>query len=112
MQHNISDYSSVELKKRMIFGIFMLLIIYLVAIVVYAKIEHWTLIESVYFATATMTTVGYGDLHPTTDESRLFTVVFLWCSVGIAIYFLYSVVGPAISMLEHRVGKREVKKFL
>lgn len=39
-------------------------------------LENWTFIESFYFSVATLTTVGYGDLHPTYDLSRLFTAVY------------------------------------
>ncbi|MCX6747534.1 MAG: potassium channel family protein, partial [Candidatus Nomurabacteria bacterium] len=36
-------------------------------------LEGWDLPTSFYFSVATLTTVGYGDLHPTYDLSRVFT---------------------------------------
>jgi voltage-gated potassium channel len=42
----------------------------------YHLIEEWSIVDSLYFTTMTVTTVGYGDLVPTTDASKLFTVFF------------------------------------
>ena len=30
----------------------------------YWRFEDWSIIESLYFSVVTLTTVGYGDLHP------------------------------------------------
>ena len=38
--------------------------------------EHWSLVDAVYFSIATFTTVGYGDLGPHTRASKLFTCLF------------------------------------
>jgi hypothetical protein len=38
------------------------------------KVEEWTFIECVYFTVVTITTIGYGDYHPTKDEGRLVTI--------------------------------------
>ena len=49
----------------------------------YSYLEGWSLIESLYFSVATLTTVGYGDLYPTTDMSRLFTTGYLIIGVTV-----------------------------
>jgi hypothetical protein len=38
--------------------------------------EHWSLVDAVYFSIATFTTVGYGDIGPHTGASKLFTCLF------------------------------------
>jgi voltage-gated potassium channel len=52
--------------------------------VVYHYLEGWSWISSFYFTACTLTTVGYGDLFPTTDVARLFTAVFALAGVAIA----------------------------
>ena len=65
-----------------------------------------TLIDAFYFTLITSSTVGYGDIHPGTDEAQLFTmsvVVLGVASFGIAIGAL---VGPAIqARLTNALGK-------
>jgi voltage-gated potassium channel len=45
-------------------------------------IEGWSLLDSLYFTVASVTTVGYGDLHPTGAAGRIFAIVFLLGGVG------------------------------
>ena len=40
-------------------------------------VENWNAADAVYFATVTMTTVGYGDLKPTDAETQVVTVIFI-----------------------------------
>jgi len=53
--------------------------------VVYHSLEGWTWTTSFYFTVCTVTTVGYGDVVPSTDVSRLFTAFFALAGVSIAL---------------------------
>ncbi len=48
----------------------------------YWEVEGWSVVDSIYFSVMTMSTIGYGDLTPTTPLSKLFTVVFSILSIG------------------------------
>ncbi len=50
----------------------------------YHYLEDWSWTESFYFTVCTLTTIGYGDLTPSSDASRLFTAFFALAGVGIA----------------------------
>ena len=63
--------------------------------------EHWNWIQSFYFTVATLTTVGYGDLHPTHDSSRLFAAFFILVGVGVALTAV-GIIGAAY--LEQRTN--------
>lgn len=71
-----------------------LLLLIFVGTVSYHWLEGWTWIQSFYFTVSTLATVGYGDLHPTTDESRMFTAFFILAGVSIAVAAL-SVIGSS-----------------
>lgn len=74
----------------------------------YRELENWSWIESLYFSVVTLTTIGYGDLHPTTDISRLFTVFYILFGV-VTVVSAISIVGAA-RIQQRSVGKRKVKR--
>merc|ERR1711998_533631 len=43
----------------------------------------WTWTDAVYFSVCSLTTVGYGDLFPQTDEGKIFTCVYVYFGIGI-----------------------------
>jgi voltage-gated potassium channel len=52
----------------------------------YTLIEGWTLWDSFYMTIITITTVGYGEVHPLSQAGRAFTVVILLSGVGSFFY--------------------------
>ncbi len=55
--------------------------------VVYARLEGWSLVDALYFSVVTLATVGFGDLHPTTEIGKLFTVGYILFGIGILAAF-------------------------
>ena len=51
---------------------------YLTGILYYQAIEGWTVLQTTYFITVTVTTCGYGYFHPTTDPSKVFTMFYIF----------------------------------
>ncbi len=56
--------------------------------VFYHFVEGWSFIDSLYFTVVMLTTVGFGDFHPTTEFSRMFTVLFILIGVSFILGFL------------------------
>jgi hypothetical protein len=56
--------------------------------IVYHYLEDWSWVDSIYFSTVAVTTVGFGDLTPTTDRSKLFTVFYLLSGIAIITSYL------------------------
>ena len=54
-----------------------------VGVIFYTRVEHWTVLNAIYFCVVTLATVGYGDITPTTDLGKMFTIVYI--IVGLAI---------------------------
>mmetsp|Transcript_139916 Transcript_139916/g.390007 ORF Transcript_139916/g.390007 Transcript_139916/m.390007 type:complete len:366 (-) Transcript_139916:265-1362(-) len=59
----------------------------------------WTGIDSLYFTTMTMSTVGYGDLSPSSDGSRAFTLFMIFVGIGV----IFPRVAGAITALTHPI---------
>ena len=51
----------------------------------YRLLEHWMLIDTVYFLLVACTTVGYGDYVPHTDIAKVFTAVYV--PIGTVVLF-------------------------
>jgi len=71
----------------------------------YHNQESWTYVDSLYFSSITLTTIGYGDLHPTTDASKVFTVVYAVLGVGFMLYFFSTIIGSYINHQEEHFDK-------
>jgi hypothetical protein len=73
--------------------------------------EKWTIIDSIYFAIVTVTTVGYGDLFPTTDIGKLFCI--FWVPVGVAwVCGALINVSAAVLQLQQRLQDKAEKMAL
>jgi hypothetical protein len=73
----------------------------------YWHFEHWTVMESLYFCIVTLTSVGYGDLHPTTGATQAFTVIYILTGIGIFVALLASVAERYIEQKSERTSARE-----
>jgi hypothetical protein len=47
--------------------------------------------------------VGYGDLVPTTDEAKIFTVFFMWTGISIGFYLIYTISIYREKNIDHRL---------
>jgi hypothetical protein len=56
--------------------------------VAYSLLEGWSLIDSLYFSVVALATVGFGDLVPTTEAAKLFTVGYIIVGIGILAAFV------------------------
>ncbi|HEX4900289.1 MAG TPA: potassium channel protein [Pyrinomonadaceae bacterium] len=59
-------------------------------------IEGWPVLTSLYVATQTVTTVGYGDVAPQTLLGRVFATAFMLAGVGVVLYALTSTVQSIV----------------
>lgn len=77
--------------------------------VFYHFVEGWSWINSFYFCVVTMATVGYGDLVPTTDIAKLFTILLILTGVGLLVAVLGQVASHMIDSRAQDLTRRQAE---
>jgi len=108
-----------ELKQRMgtfwnlVMGSFLLLLIFLFGILGFMLIEGWDLLSSFYMVVITLSTVGYGEVHPLSSAGRMFAALLIMSGVG---GFMYIVASFSQVLVEGRLqvlwGRRRMQKAI
>jgi hypothetical protein len=88
-------------KKRVL--LIWIVLIVLVGSFFYHRVEGWSWVDSFYFSVVALTTVGFGDLTPTTAGSKLFTTIYIVMGLSIFVAFANEVVKTRV----HRVSQRK-----
>jgi voltage-gated potassium channel len=103
-----------EYHKRLFYVLSIMVFLFFGGSFFYSKVEGWRMLDAMYFSATTMTTVGYGDISPKTDLGRLFTIFYLFASVGIAVYGLSLFAAHFVEVREdhwvERLDKVSIKK--
>ncbi|MFW5852545.1 MAG: potassium channel family protein [Nanoarchaeota archaeon] len=72
----------------------------------FKRLEGWSYMSSFYFSVVTLTTVGYGDIHPTTDISRLFTAIYILVGVTIAVASISVIAKNYVEVKEKEIRNK------
>src|ERR687893_2336720 len=65
--------------------------------VFYSFQEGWSLVDALYFSVTTLSTVGLGDLYPTTTIGKLFTIVYIFSGLGLIAGFINTIATETLS---------------
>ena len=107
----MEDEDHKEYHRRLLYIIVVILILLIGGAMFYHHVEKWRYLDAFYFVTATMTTIGYGDIVPKTDIGRVFTIFFAFASVGMALYGLSVLASHFVEEREEfwfrRIGIKE-----
>ncbi len=102
--------SITRLELQVIAAMLILTALLFTGTMVYRHLEGWGWIDAFYFCVTTLTTVGYGDFYPTTEQSRLFTAFYLIVGVGISLSALAVIGKNYLQLTEDRLLKRNWKR--
>ena len=98
-------------SRHLLISILLMVLILLFGTIGYMMLEGWRPLDALYMTIITLTTVGYTEINPLSEEGRAFTVVLIMFGVGL---FLY-VAGAVVQfMVEGRIrilfGRRRLDK--
>jgi voltage-gated potassium channel len=97
--------------KRIIIGLGCLIAILLIGSYGYVFLEGWNFFDGLYMTVTTLTTVGYGEVHPLSKTGRAFTILLIFLGVG---FMLYVVTALAQVVVEGQIqdifGRRRVER--
>jgi voltage-gated potassium channel len=92
-----------HLRKGIIF--FVLLIT--IGTIFYSHVESWQILDALYFSVVSLTTVGYGDLHPTHEITKIFTMLYILIGVGLLLYMIGTITHCIIKRNEKEIDHLE-----
>lgn len=84
----VRKIDTIDMELRRAFVVLVLMLI--VGTCVYAFAEGWSVLDAMYFSVITLTTIGYGDMHPTTQFAKVFTMGYVLIGVGLVFYIFTS----------------------
>lgn len=73
----------------------------------YHVVEKFTWLDSFYFCTITLTTIGYGDIVPTTSAGKLFTIFYVLVGIGIIATFANLLIKNAFLRRQLKNAKKK-----
>ena len=82
-----------EFRSLLLAVVFILLL----GAVFYNQVEGWNYLDSLYFTTSTLTTIGYGDFVPKTDLGKAFTILYIIVGMGTMLGFVNVVAHHVLS---------------
>ena len=82
----------------------------IVGTVFYTLVEGWSVVDAVYFSSMSLATVGYGDVVPTTDAGKIFTVVYVLAGIGILVSFFTALTKKTLEMQAERIRIRQAAR--
>ena len=79
---------------------------YVLACVVFIPLEGWSVLTTCYYATVTVTTVGYSDVSPATPKGKVFAMVFITFGLAFVFNIIAAIAGDVLdraqrSILDH-----------
>jgi voltage-gated potassium channel len=79
----------------------------------YIVLEGWSFLDAIFMTVTTITTVGYGEVHPLSAPGRVFTIVLIIVGVGGALYTFGALVGWLLAFdSPERQRRRRVERAL
>ncbi len=85
-----------RVRFRVRYAIIALALVIAFGTIGFRLIEGWSFTDSLFMTVTTVTTVGYGEVHPLSQGGRIFAIVLMLIGVGTVAYALSSTVQSIV----------------
>ncbi|MEP3838927.1 MAG: potassium channel protein [Algibacter sp.] len=104
-------------RTKIYTAFFLLVVIMLIGVFGYIMISGYSLVDAFYMTVITMTTVGFGEVVPLDDQSKIFTIFLILASVVIVGYALSVITEYILSKndleeLKHKKMQKKMDGFI
>ncbi len=99
-------------RQRLLPVVVLLLALIAFGAVSYSLLEGWPLLDALYAAVITITTVGYGDVVPVTPAGRLFAIGFTLLAISLGGYAISTFAVYTVETNKRRKSRRFRKRLM
>jgi hypothetical protein len=108
---HIPRHTQIHIRNLVLSMISVLLNI-LVGTIGYKLLDHFSLVDSIFLSCITITTVGYGNIAPTNDKSRVFTIIYAFFGTIITANALGNISNSFINYKKDSILHTELSRDL
>ncbi len=102
-----------QLRKRAILSISLVLIVLITGTAGFSTIEGWPLFDSFYMTVITLSTIGYQELHPLSQAGRVFNIFLVFFGVGVVAYVVNNGIKVVFEgEIQRSLGRYKLEKKL
>jgi voltage-gated potassium channel len=102
--------------RNLIFAAVMLTLVVSIGTAGYMILEKWNFLDSLYMTVITLTTVGFGEVHPVNEQGRILTMTILVSGLGVVGYLVGTltqilVEGQLLRIMGRKKLERQIEKL-
>ncbi len=91
---------------RVTYSLAVIFVLLLIGAVAFRTLEKLSWLDSFYLATVTLTTIGYGDITPTHDATKIFVIFYALGGVATVLFLMTNVARYYIEARERQFETR------
>jgi len=99
-------------RRRLKISLALFLVVMTAGTVGFMVLEDLSFFEAFYYNIVTMSTVGYGDIHPTKEASRIFAILLIVVGVGTFLGVIANITEMILLRRETQSRMRKVNMLL
>ena len=96
-------------RSKLNTAVVLLILVLIIGVIGFKTISDFSWIDAVYMTVITVTTVGFGEVHPLDQEAKIFTIILILTSVIIVGYALKIITEYIIS--KNNINELKQKKM-